>query len=161
MKTKFLIVFISAWLFMTLTVDMLVLPQAFKVIGDIWLAGSLGIELFRHFNPLEILFSVILLVLLSWQEKKLNWKFFFPLILFFIALLYQFYLTPQIATATRVILSLQGQSGQALAMAQLDHHFYHTSYIRLDGVKLLCLFIFLGIIMKPTNKMLKKERIGL
>jgi hypothetical protein len=157
MKVKFMIMITSAWLFMTMTVDFLVLPKAFRLIGDIWLAGSLGIEIFRNFNPLEVVFAGTLVVLTYRESKRITPKLILPMVLLLIALSYQFYFTPNITATTRVIMALKGQQGPLLSKAFLDHHFFHSNYVRLDGVKLLCLLVFLGIIMIPSHWTLRKK----
>jgi hypothetical protein len=157
MKVKFMIMITSAWLFMTMTVDFLVLPKAFRLIGDIWLAGSLGIEIFRNFNPLEVVFAGTLVVLTYRESKRVTPKLILPIFLLCIALSYQLYFTPNITATTRVIMELKGQSTPLLSRAFSDHHFFHSNYVRLDGVKLLCLLVFLGIIMLPSNWTMRKK----
>ena len=53
---------IAAWLFLTVFVDFFVIPTAFRQLGDIFIAGELGIRVFSALNVFEIIFSVIFLV---------------------------------------------------------------------------------------------------
>ncbi len=136
---------------MTATIDFLVLPQAFRVIKNVLIGGNLGIELFSRFNPLEMLFSFVILILMAITEIPAKMAKTIGLILsgllVAISFIYYFFLTPKIVMTTRVIESLAGKTSEAMAQAQMDHQFFHHLYIRMDSIKLVCLSVILGIII--------------
>ncbi len=151
MKTKFLLILTTIWLTMTATIDFLVLPTAFRVIKNLLLGGNLGIALFSRFNPLEMLFSLTILILMAVTEVQAKVAKTLALILsgllVAISFIYYFFLTPKIVMTTRVIESLEGKTSEAMAQAQLDHQFFHHLYVRMDSVKLVCLCVILVIIL--------------
>jgi hypothetical protein len=142
--------FTSVWWGWTVLVDMVVVRILFSRIDDIFVAGSIGMELFSRLNQLEIVFSSALVVItvFSLREKKHHvFEFVFAMLTWGISMIYFSYLTPKLITLTKLWKSsdLQGIiSAPGIPDIQQEHQFFHNLYIGLDSVKLVFLTLMIG-----------------
>ncbi|HXH76417.1 MAG TPA: DUF4149 domain-containing protein [Bacteriovoracaceae bacterium] len=146
----FIIALASIWLGWTVLVDFFIVPVVFQKIGDFFMAGFLGIEVFSKLNNLEVLVASALVALTALSVKRGKSAivaFVLSLILWFVAMFYFSYLTPKIISLTEQwkradLMGLTGLSG--IPDLQQEHQYYHRMYIAIDSVKLGLLSILIG-----------------
>lgn len=135
------------WLGMTVLVDFFIVPTVFRTVPDFFVAGELGIQLFKRFNIVELILAIFLGGLGLFYIKQVptqRWFIITPILLFSIVALYCWYLTPKIAelTAAWAYADKMGTLGAKGAEdIQQLHQTYHRTYVGIDSVKLLLLFI--------------------
>ena len=143
------LIFLSMWIACTGLVDFVVVRTLFAEIEDFFEAGKVGLSLFRQLNNWEIFFSFSLLLinLPFFYQRKENIIFFLCLFLVLLIFFYVFFLTPELSRLSFLWqeveegrLSLPGRD------IQQEHQFYHQLYIALDTLKLTVLFL-LGFFM--------------
>ncbi len=140
----------SVWWGWTVLVDMVVVRILFSRIDDIFVAGSIGMELFRSLNRLEVVFSSALVVITILRLKAKKPQFFdfvFAVFTWGISMIYFSYLTPKLITLTTLwrASDLQGMvSAPGIPDIQQEHQFYHSLYIGLDSLKLFFLSLMIG-----------------
>lgn len=140
----------SVWWGWTILVDMVVVRILFSRIDDIFVAGSVGMELFSKLNQLEIVFStaILIITILRVQAKKPQFfDFVLALLIWVISMVYFSYLTPKLITLTQLwkASDLQGIiSAPGIPDIQQEHQFFHNLYIGLDSLKLLLLTLMIG-----------------
>lgn len=157
MYTKLIVLSLSAWFFLSVFIDFIVVPGAFKIVGDIFKAGNLGITVFTAFNKFEVLFGAILVFsyFKAPDVKYRKVKNVIVKIVTSIAIYYYWYLSTKIADLTKVLIA--GGEQKLVAVAQKDHNFYHNLYVKLDAVKILLLFVLIFLEFLPYMKRFKKE----
>lgn len=157
MYLKLIMMCLSAWFFTTLLVDIFVIPSAFRIIGDVFKAGTLGITVFGALNKFEVLWGT-LLVFSMLKENALKWKKvqqFLAQAIFAIAAFYYWYLTPKITELTQQLIATQNDATNELI--KLDHNFYHHLYVKLDMAKLVILLVLIILQILPHIKSKKME----
>ena len=144
------IITISAWLALTLMIDIAVVPTVFRNSSQIFEAGHIGIILFTLLNRLEILFaSVVFLTSFKWARHRLIT--FISAFLVILILCYNFLLTPGITQAAKKMEAHQAATdfSQGFAKAQDEHRQYHDLYKVLDSTKM---FLLLGLLIYAARE---------
>lgn len=145
-----------SWLIATLFLDIVAVPTVFKNITNILDAGKVGMTIFKTFNRLEIVFSLIFLIsgleLFITERKKSYW--IISIILVCWIFLYNFYLTPSIIYYTEKLHS-GVQDINLMIEYQSKHALIHKIYRYLDSTKIL---ILLGLVISLTRKNLKETK---
>jgi hypothetical protein len=135
------------WLGATMAVDFLAIPSVFSVSDDMYEAGRVGLLVFGNFNKVEIVLGLLslLLGLYLMRKKEKRSKLFLGLglLLFTIPLVYTFQFTPKISYYAQEMERLgkvgsQEADNEHEVMAE-NHFFYHSWYIRTDGLKMALL----------------------
>jgi hypothetical protein len=134
------LILVAIWWAWTFLVDFFVVRLVFAHVEDFFTAGELGIALFRKLNSLEIIVASAVLALGVLRRSKL----FIGLALcgWIISMSYFIYLIPKIAELTELWKAAEAagviHSG-SIPDVQLEHQFFHRSYILVDSFKLLLL----------------------
>lgn len=152
MYSKLVMLSLSAWFFLSSFVDFIVIPGAFRVVGDILKAGTLGISVFSTLNKIEVLLGAVLVFSL-FKGTKFSYKkvqMFLSKVLFSIAVFYYYYLSPKIELLTEKLFAT-GLDEAAKALVNKDHQFYHSLYVKLDAVKIILLLVLL-VLQFVNNK---------
>jgi hypothetical protein len=140
------LVLISAWLFITMTIDFIAIPTVFSTVTDIEQAGAVGLKAFSLLNCIELFLGVVLIVLFFLGKRK--GKFILTSLggLLCLASFYSFYLTPELKELTHELRSksYEEHGEKRYNTLESEHSVYHDLYIKLDGGKILLLFFLLG-----------------
>lgn len=139
---------IFTWFFLTIFVDVFTVPTVFRTVGDVTIAGKVGIKVFSKMNQLEILFGFFTLIGSFCYFRvygQLKWLTA-SAILFCWSLFYTFYMTPNIADTTYLIHNTS-PSDPMYAVLQSSHAYYHTLYRYLDTSKLIFLLAFIILVI--------------
>lgn len=139
--------FTGGWLISTAVVDFVAIPTVFRSLPDPMVAGQIGIQVFQKFNPLELVCAVVLILgAISFKNLKLK---IFSSALMSIVLSYLFYFTPGIISAAQRLDKYSGQPESAeYKEAKADHNFFHKTYVKIDGGKLLLLLLSSGLMIR-------------
>jgi hypothetical protein len=140
--TELVLPFLFVWFFTTVLVDIVVIPNVFRTLGDIHSAGKIGMVVFHKFNLFEIFFAAIILSGIFLKPLRKLWELVTSIILFFLTLIYTFVMTPAITEITHKI-NQTNISDPVYAELQSNHAFYHNFYRYLDSAKLIILLIFI------------------
>jgi len=128
-----------SWLLMTLFVDIKAVPTVFRNVSSRLEAGRVGMDIFSSFNKIELVFAFFILILfIRFIKIKKMWFVVIPLIILPIA--YNFYLTPEISEIS-LKLGLALQEGLDPSKLEASHEVFHSLYTKLDGIKILLLFV--------------------
>lgn len=152
MLARLSLVFLGAWLALTLFTDFVVIRAAFAITGDFFKAGDLGIALFAKLNHAEVFFGSFVVVVAVKEAPSSKVKnilsLLLSLLLFGIALTYFSYLTPKVTELTEVWKEAEAlgvMNHRGILDVQGEHQFYHRLYIGLDSVKMMALLGLLGV----------------
>lgn len=140
LKSLLLVTF-SIWWGWTILTDFFVVPSVFRIVPDFFVAGELGMTLFKKLNLLEMIVA-ILVVSLSAISPRSKILLVITSLLMAIAITYFFYLTPKMQTLTEWWKEAEGlgiTSIHGIDDIQLEHQKYHRFYVWIDAVKLLLL----------------------
>lgn len=138
----FLIIF-SLWFGMTIMVDFVAIPQAFRTLPNKEMAGQLGVKVFSIFNWFEVVFalpiftSAFFLKFASCMKKRAYAAI--AVTLMALSISYFYHITPAIVDLSTQMHSLTDSN--AIAAVQTQHDFYHKLYVKLDGLKLILLIL--------------------
>lgn len=157
MYSKLVVLSLSAWLFLSIFIDMFVIPGAFKIIGDVFKAGTLGIAVFSSLNKFEVFFGVALVFgIVRGRKEGFKWHMLQDILakaLTTLAVVYYYYLAPKITTLTEKLVSFKGNAKEAAYIAiNTDHQFFHNLYVKLDVVKIIILLFLLVLQFMPVKK---------
>lgn len=157
MYSKLVVLSLSAWLFLSIFIDMFVIPGAFKIVGDVFKAGTLGIAVFSSLNKFEVFFGVALVFgLVRGKKEGFKWhtvQDILAKILTTLAVAYYYYLSPKISILTDKLISFKGNAQDAAYVAiNTDHQFYHNLYVKLDVFKIIILLFLLVLQFMPVEK---------
>lgn len=144
---------LTAWFFLTVFVDIFTVPTVFRTIGDINVAGQVGIKVFTAMNRFELIFAVITLIG-AFSFYKLNKSFkwlIFSAIMFVWSLVYNLFLTPKITNTTYQI-HQTAVDDPMYAVLQATHAQYHNLYRYFDTSKLIFLLIFITVVVIDLSK---------
>ena len=144
--------FLFVWFFTTILVDIIVIPNVFRTLNDVHLAGKIGMVVFHKFNFFEIFFSIMVLFgQLSKYNRKIG-EIVLSAALFILSLVYTFVMTPAITGITLKI-NQTNIADPLYAELQTNHAFYHNLYRTFDSAKLLVLLIFIiaTLVLKLRN----------
>lgn len=135
------------WLSTSMLIDFVAIPTVFSKLkmieGGVLLAGGIGVHVFSVYNGVELALAIILF---AWAFKL---KSDSPValkallaVLLIIGLSYVLYLTPSIRETFAIM-----NSGGDVATEVLERHsLFHRSYVFLDGIKIILLFISGGLL---------------
>lgn len=153
MYSKLVMLSLSAWFFLSSFVDFIVIPGAFRVIGDVFKAGTLGISVFSTLNKIEVLLGATLVfsLLKSYDLAYKKVQMLISKVLFSIAVFFYYYLTPKIQVLTEK-LTAAGVDETAKAVVNQDHQFNHSLYVKLDVVKIILLLVLLVLQFVKSKK---------
>ena len=145
--------FLLVWFFTTVLVDIIVIPNVFRTLNDVQLAGKVGMVVFHKFNLFEIFFSSIIFIGISLNSRRKIGEIVLSFALFCLSLIYTFVMTPKI-TEISLKISQTNIADPLYAELQSNHAFYHNMYRNFDSAKLLVLLIFIitTLVLKLRNK---------
>jgi len=144
---------LAAWFFLTVFVDIFTVPTVFRTVGDITIAGQVGIKVFTAMNRFELVFAIVTLIgAFSFYKlhKSIKWLVFSG-IMFIWSLLYNCFLTPKIANTTFQI-HQTAVDDPMYAVLQATHAQYHNLYRYFDTSKLIFLLVFMAIVLVDLSK---------
>lgn len=141
----------SVWFFASVVVDFVTIPTVFQqlksVTDGVILGGQIGVNVFRQFNILELIWAFSLLGVTAfnkeWNENLGKVKNLLAAFLLIIAILYTFYLSPNITSAHRVI-SASAIMPEAVVRASEKLDDFHRTYVTVEKFKVVAL---LGLII--------------
>lgn len=148
--------FLVSWFFMTLLVDIVVIPTVFKNISNLEEGGRIGMIVFHRFNCIEIFFGVCILAGVLLREKKSKGLIGASMLLLFFSLLYTFYMTPTIARIGTSLHQVATTSSE-YEFLRHEHTMFHNLYRYFDTTKLGILLLFSGVMIFLNSK--HKERV--
>lgn len=142
-----------AWFFLTIFVDIFTVPTVFRTVGDVTIAGKVGILVFSKMNQFEILFGLLTLIGSFFYFRihhSVKWLVV-SVVLFVWSLFYTFYMTPKIADTTYLIHNTQASDPMYIVL-QSTHAYYHTLYRYFDTSKLVVLLVFIVLVVCDLTK---------
>jgi hypothetical protein len=154
--TELVLPFLFVWFFTTILVDIIVIPNVFRTLGDIHSAGKIGMVVFHKFNLFEIFFGLMILSGIALKPLRKLWELITSIILFFLSLIYTFVMTPAITEITQKI-NQTNITDPVYAELQTNHAFYHNFYRYLDSAKLIVLLIFIIATLVLKLRITKEE----
>jgi ABC-type transport system involved in cytochrome c biogenesis permease subunit len=148
---------ISAWLFLTVFVDFVIVPKAFGQLGDIFIASEFSHRIFSSLNLLEVVFGILLflysfILLKNKPNKKTFLKIFINVLLISISALYYFFLTDKIAELTEMWKTSIVLTENALITVKEEHSFYQNFYSNIDFFKISILAFGLILVMSDKGE---------
>jgi hypothetical protein len=142
----FFFFFLGAWLVSTIFIDFFAVMAVFKNVSNIFEAGTVGMYVFGSFNKFEMIFGSCISAITFFnplpQKKVKALMIGLSLILLFIALYYNFFLSPRISSLTYEMHDI-GLGNKGYETTEVAHGLYHKRYIFMDSIKLLFLFTLL------------------
>ncbi len=146
-------ILLSVWIATTCLVDFMVVPLVFKHTPDMMKAGILAVDLFKRFNILELIFSLLLGLNQFYLRKNLMTtllQFILSIFLFLLISFFLFWLTPAIEATANMIIS----AGTAGAPSESLTYFntLHSSYVTLDSVKLFVLVFSFALTIRSLKR---------
>ena len=153
---RFIFALCVGWLSMSCLIDFVAVPIVFRTVSKLYEAANVGIRLFSIFNPIEFVFSLILisfafLALRKRPSKVKKIQLAFSFFLLFIAASYTFHITPMISTLSEQKRELDMES-EAYVKIEQQHNFYHHLYVKMDSVKVILLLIMVGLYSRQLPK---------
>lgn len=153
---KLLLIILSGHFFCSALIDFVAVPKVFQTVSSQIEAGTLGMHIFKIFNRVEVLWSVLAVALslrLLFKTKLLRDKILVggAMILTVLSLSYSLYITPKITELNKKKYKLELESNEYLEVERV-HNFYHKLYVKLDAGKLTILLIMLGILLKQREE---------
>jgi hypothetical protein len=154
MKAKLLLFFMTFWLAPSVLIDFVAAPAIFRNVSSLQEAGILGMVIFKSFNTVELILSLIILVIgsLLVMESKLKkaWLGFFILLVFF-AGFFRFYVSPTIVDINRKRWELPESSEEYKSLTN-SHNFYHNLYVKMEGTKVIILLGAIILILRRKEE---------
>lgn len=147
MKIKLLIMFITFWIAPSVLIDFVAAPAIFRNVSSLQEAGTLGMVIFKAFNSLEVVLSLIVFglsfSLVRANKIKKPWLVLFSLLVMW-AGFFRFHVSPTIIDINRARWELPEQSAEYKKLTR-DHQFYHKLYVKMEGTKVILLIA--GLVM--------------
>lgn len=144
------------WLAPSVLIDFVAAPAIFRNVSSLQEAGTLGMVIFKSFNSLELVLSLIILVIsgLLIMEKKLKklWLGFFILLVFW-ASFFRFYVSPTIVEINTERWELPEDSKKYESLTN-SHQFYHELYVKMEGTKVILLLGAIIILMRRKEEVI-------
>lgn len=137
---------IVAWFATSCLIDFVAVPTVFRTVSKLTEAGAVGMTIFSKYNVVEVLCGLVILIyaLKSAMIKGIGRKVFalFSVVVFGIALAYQFHVSPKIIqiNTERAQYEMESVEYQKISV---EHNFYHKLYVRMDSVKVTLLLIMM------------------
>lgn len=154
MKSKLLLFFMTFWLAPSLLIDFVAAPAIFRNVSSLQEAGILGMVIFKSFNSLELLLSLIILIIgvLLVMESKLKkaWLGFFILLVCFAAF-FRFHVSPTIVDINQKRWELPESSDEYKGLTN-SHNFYHSLYVKTEGTKVILLLGAIILILRRKEE---------
>lgn len=153
---RFIFALCVGWFSMSCLIDFVAVPIVFRTVSKLYEAANVGIRLFSIFNPIEFIFSLILVsfALFTVKKKSSKLKKFqlaFSFLLLIITASYTFHITPMISTLSEQKRELDVESDAYVKIEQ-QHNFYHHLYVKMDSVKVILLLIMVGLYSRQLPK---------
>lgn len=142
---KIVLSLIAAWFGIIAFNDFIVVPAVFTSLSNRVEAANLGMGLFSKLGSFEVVVASTLffcagLVFKKFRTRRSAFLFLLGSSLLAFALMGKFYLTPKITKLNQEKFSVREDSAQ-YEKANERHQFYHGLYVKLDGTKMLLLFL--------------------
>ncbi len=149
-KTYFLLILpalIFSWFIATVFIDMMAVPLVFQTVSSRDEAASLGVQIFRRFNVVElILFASISLCFYASKIFSLKGYLLRFSYLGLFPIFYFSYLTDKIVHFNRLKTNEIDNTKLETIQASLD--LYHHLYVRLDTLKIFLLLLSFILVVK-------------
>jgi hypothetical protein len=146
-------ILLSIWIAATCLVDFMVVPLVFKHTPDMMKAGLLAVDLFKRFNIVELVLSLLLGLNQFYLRKNLMTtllQFMLSIFLFLLISFFLFWLSPSIEATANVIISAGTTGAPSESLAYFNT--LHSSYVTLDSVKLLVLLISFSLTIRSLKQ---------
>ncbi|EQC44613.1 PF13664 domain protein [Bacteriovorax sp. BSW11_IV] len=146
---------IVAWFSTSCLIDFVAVPTVFRTVSKLNEAGAVGMKIFSTYNVVEVILGLIIFgyALKSVVKKGLGRKIFafFSLVVFGIALTYNFHVSPRIIeiNTERAKYEMESPEYQKISV---EHGFYHRLYVNLDKVKVTLLLVMLIMAFQKLPK---------
>lgn len=128
-------------------IDFVAAPAIFRNVSNLQEAGTLGMVIFKAFNSLELVLSLIIFGLafsLCRNNKiKKPWLVLFTALVMW-AGFFRLYLSPSIIDINQARYELSEESEEFETLSN-EHRFYHKLYVKMEGAKVI--FLLVGVIM--------------
>jgi len=147
MIIKLLIFFLAFWMAPSVLIDFVAAPAIFRNVSNIEEAGTLGMVIFKAFNSLELVLSLVIFGLAFHLSRKnilkKPWLILFSVLVMW-AGFFRFYLSPSIIEINKERYQLSEES-EKFEILSKEHRFYHKLYVKMEGAKVI--FLLVGVIM--------------
>jgi hypothetical protein len=146
-------ILLSIWIAATCLVDFMVVPLVFKHTPDMMKAGLLAVDLFKRFNIVELVLSLLLGLNQFYLRKNLMTtllQFMLSIFLFLLISFFLFWLSPSIEATANMIISAGSAGAPSESLAYFNT--LHSSYVTLDSVKLLVLLISFSLTIRSLKQ---------
>lgn len=142
------------WMAPSIVIDFVAAPAIFRNVSSLQEAGTLGMVIFKSFNSLELILSIIILIIgaVLVREKKFKkiWLGFFTLLVLW-AGFFRFHVSPTIVSINTQKWELSEDSPKYEALTS-SHDFYHGLYVKMEGAKVILLLGAIVMVMRRKEE---------
>jgi len=146
-------ILLAIWIAATCLVDFMVVPLVFKHTPDMMKAGLLAVDMFKRFNIVEMILSLLLGLNQFYLRKHLMTtllQFILSIFLFLLISFFLFWLSPAIEATANLIISAGTTASPSEHLAYFNN--LHSSYVTLDAIKLLVIIFSFALTIRSLKQ---------